>query len=130
MFWREMRVSHDHLERYMPEQFFDGAPIHSSHYESTGKGAAVAMPGISLNFRFLQSGWKPSARSSQCIPRQGRWENAAVPTGAPSPRICFSGARAGGSCDARVLLAPSRYSDRPVVGRWTRDPLRATQVRD
>jgi hypothetical protein len=75
MFWREMRVSHDHLERYMPEQFFDGAPIHSSHYESTGKGAAVAMPGISLNFRFLQSGWKPSARSSQCIPRSGRWEN-------------------------------------------------------
>jgi hypothetical protein len=62
MFRREMGVSHDHLERFVPEQFCDGAQIHAGHYESTGKGVAVAMPGVSLNFRFFQSGWKPSAR--------------------------------------------------------------------
>jgi hypothetical protein len=49
----EMGVPHDHLEHPVPEQFCNRPQIYSSHYESTCKGMAVAMPGVPLDLRFF-----------------------------------------------------------------------------
>lgn len=71
MFRREMGVSHDHLERSMPEQLRHGAQVYSGHYESTGKSMAVAMPGIPLDLRLFERRRKPAARALQCFPAPG-----------------------------------------------------------
>jgi hypothetical protein len=55
-----MGVRLNHLKRPEPEQLCDGAQNHSSHYESTGKRVAVAMPGISLDFILFQHRRKPA----------------------------------------------------------------------
>ncbi len=88
MFRREMGVSHDHLERPVPEQLCHGAQVYSRHYESTGKSMAVAMPGIPLDLRLFERRRKPAARALQCFPAPG------VSRGAPSPRIFSKAARA------------------------------------
>jgi hypothetical protein len=54
-----MGVPHDHLERPVPEQFCNRPQIYSSHYESTCKGVAVAMPGVPLDLRLFERAGKP-----------------------------------------------------------------------
>lgn len=57
-----MWVSHDHLKCPMPEQFCNRSQIHPGHIKSTGKGMAVAMPGIFLNLGLFEGDREPSAR--------------------------------------------------------------------
>ena len=65
VFWGEMGVAHDHLERPVSEQFCHLPQIYPDHYESTGKGMSVAMPRIALDLRLFESGRKPAPRSLQ-----------------------------------------------------------------
>jgi len=46
----------------MPEQFCNRSQIRSGHNKSTGKGMAVAMPGIFLNLRLFERCREPSPR--------------------------------------------------------------------
>jgi hypothetical protein len=57
----EMGVPHDHLERPVPEQFCNRPQIYSSHYQSTCKGMAVAMPSVPFDLRLFERAGKPAA---------------------------------------------------------------------
>jgi hypothetical protein len=46
MFGSEMRVAHNYLQRFVPEQLCHRAQINPGHNQSTGKGMPLAMPGI------------------------------------------------------------------------------------
>ena len=82
VFRSEMCVPHDHLERPMPEQFRNRPQIHPGHNESTGKGVAVAMPGIFLNLGLFEGGREPSARPLEGIAcAHGREDGGQLPDG-------------------------------------------------
>jgi len=51
----------------MPEQFCNRPQIHTGHNKSTGKGMAVAMPGMPLNLRLFERCREPPAGPLQGI---------------------------------------------------------------
>jgi len=70
-----MGVPHDHLKRPVPEQLCNGMQIDPGHNKSTGKGMAVAMPGVAIDLRLIERCRKPAARPLKCIAASGRWKN-------------------------------------------------------
>jgi hypothetical protein len=57
-----MRVSHHHLQCPVPKQLGHCAQIDPMHYESTGKGVAVAMPTLVQRKMSLSGGVDSNAR--------------------------------------------------------------------
>jgi len=47
-----MRVSNGHLNGLVPHEFLNGAEIHSSHHQTTGKRVAQTVPSESLSRAF------------------------------------------------------------------------------
>jgi hypothetical protein len=57
-----MCVPVGHLCRPIFQEFPDRVQIHPGHYQSTGEGMSVAMPGIVLERRTLDGAQEPAVR--------------------------------------------------------------------
>jgi len=63
MLRREMCIPHGHRQRFVPQEFRDGANIHVGHHQATRKSVAEIVPGEICNTGFPRSPQEPVART-------------------------------------------------------------------
>ncbi len=93
-----------HLCRPVPQEFSDRVQVHSGHYQSTGEGIPIAMPGVihQTGPQLFVRNQRPAVQGTSVDPRS--WFRSDKPAAVPNRPAPLQAVESPGPCDPCRLL--------------------------